>query len=183
MFPVHQVWPKPFCKHSEMGMKTRQTEEEVGRQHQFGKSQRAVENREKWRKLAAKSSLVPQGPSRLRDRWWWCGRRRFWIWFFMLTPGTLLAGLGLESQGCSRSKTQRITSTVCAYHTLHLNCKTLQSFSSISSLWSGSRRVVNFLWWSLQRSRENYFRNFGVSLRETNCQKKILPSKNIVSST
>ena len=27
---------------------------------EFGKSQRAVENREKWRKLVAKSSLVPQ---------------------------------------------------------------------------------------------------------------------------
>ena len=35
----------------------------------FGKSQTAVENREKWRKLAAKSSVVPQRPSRLRDRW------------------------------------------------------------------------------------------------------------------
>ena len=34
---------------------------------EFGKSQRAVENREKWRKLVAKSSLVPQRPSRLRD--------------------------------------------------------------------------------------------------------------------
>ena len=34
---------------------------------EFGKSQRAVENREKWRKLAAKSSVVPQRPSRLRD--------------------------------------------------------------------------------------------------------------------
>ena len=31
---------------------------------EFGKSQRAVENREKWRKLIAKSSVVPQGPSR-----------------------------------------------------------------------------------------------------------------------
>ena len=31
---------------------------------EFGKSQRAVENREKWRKLVAKSSVVP---SRLRD--------------------------------------------------------------------------------------------------------------------
>ena len=29
----------------------------------FGKSQRAVENREKWRKLVAKSSVVPQRPS------------------------------------------------------------------------------------------------------------------------
>ena len=35
---------------------------------EFGKSQRAVENREKWRKLVAKSSVVPQQPSRLRDR-------------------------------------------------------------------------------------------------------------------
>ena len=33
----------------------------------FGRSQRAVENREKWRKLVAKSSVVPQRPSRLRD--------------------------------------------------------------------------------------------------------------------
>ena len=34
----------------------------------FGRSQRAVENREKWRKLVAKSSVVPQRPSRLRNR-------------------------------------------------------------------------------------------------------------------
>ena len=36
---------------------------------EFGKSQRAVENKEKWRKLVAKSSVVPKWPSRLRDRW------------------------------------------------------------------------------------------------------------------
>ena len=34
---------------------------------EFDKSQRAVENREKWRKLVTKSSVVPQQPSRLRD--------------------------------------------------------------------------------------------------------------------
>ena len=34
---------------------------------EFEKSLRAVENREKWRKLVAKSSVVPQRPSRLRD--------------------------------------------------------------------------------------------------------------------
>ena len=34
---------------------------------EFVKSQRAVESREKWRKLVAKSSVVPQRPSRLRD--------------------------------------------------------------------------------------------------------------------
>ena len=35
---------------------------------EFAKSQRAVENKEKWRKLVEKSSVVPQRPSRLRDR-------------------------------------------------------------------------------------------------------------------
>ena len=35
---------------------------------EFGKSQSAVENREKWRKLFTKSSVVPQQPSRLRNR-------------------------------------------------------------------------------------------------------------------
>ena len=34
----------------------------------FGRSQRAVESRGKWRKLVAKSSAVPQRPLRLRDR-------------------------------------------------------------------------------------------------------------------
>ena len=42
-----------LARHSERGKKTRKTEEEVGRQHQgmdrpeFGRSQRAVENRKK----------------------------------------------------------------------------------------------------------------------------------------
>ena len=35
---------------------------------EFAKSQRAVENREEWKKLVVKSSVVPQRPSRLRDR-------------------------------------------------------------------------------------------------------------------
>ena len=46
---------------------------------EFGKSQRAVENREKRIKLVAKSSVVPQWPSRLRDWWWW-----WWWWPFIL---------------------------------------------------------------------------------------------------
>ena len=36
---------------------------------EFTKSQRALENRGLWRKLVAKSSVMPQWPSRLRDRW------------------------------------------------------------------------------------------------------------------
>ena len=35
---------------------------------EFAKSQRAVEFREKWRKLGVKSSVVYQRPSRLRNR-------------------------------------------------------------------------------------------------------------------
>ena len=35
---------------------------------EFAKSQRAGENRRKWRKLVVKSSVVPERPSRLRDR-------------------------------------------------------------------------------------------------------------------
>ena len=35
---------------------------------EFAKSQRAVENREEWRKLVAKSSVVPRRPSQLRNR-------------------------------------------------------------------------------------------------------------------
>ena len=63
-----------LTRHSGKGKKLRQTKAEVGRQHQewtgleFAKSQRAVENREKWRKLVVKSSVVPQRPSWLRDR-------------------------------------------------------------------------------------------------------------------
>ena len=38
---------------------------------EFGKSQRAVENREKWGKLVVESSLVPQRFLWLRDRIWW----------------------------------------------------------------------------------------------------------------
>ena len=35
---------------------------------EFAKSQRAVDNREKWRKLVTQSSVVPQRPLRLKDR-------------------------------------------------------------------------------------------------------------------
>ena len=35
---------------------------------EFAKSQMAVKNRGKWRKLVAKSSVAPQRPLRLRDR-------------------------------------------------------------------------------------------------------------------
>ena len=54
---------------------------------EFAKSQRAVENREKWSKLVAKSSVVPQWPSWLRDRWWW------WWWRLFLSLQTFQGDL------------------------------------------------------------------------------------------
>ena len=75
MSPVHRSGQNQLARHSERGRKTRQTEEEVGKDNirewtglEFVKSQRAVENRKKWRKLVVKSSVVPQHPSRLMDR-------------------------------------------------------------------------------------------------------------------
>ena len=74
MSSVHEVCQNHLARHSDRGKKTRQTEEEMGKQHQgmdrleFAKSQRALENREKWRKLVVKSSVVPQRPSQLSDR-------------------------------------------------------------------------------------------------------------------
>ena len=63
-----------LARNSERGKKKRQTAEEMGRQHQ-GMDRPGVcevpegrKNRGKWRKLVVKSSVVPQQPSRLRDR-------------------------------------------------------------------------------------------------------------------
>ena len=59
-FPFIRSGQNHLARHSERGKKTSQTEEEVGRQHQgkdrpdFGKSQRAVENREKMEKTGCK---------------------------------------------------------------------------------------------------------------------------------
>ena len=74
-FPFTRSGQTHLAKHRERGKKARQTEEEVGRQHQgmdrpgVRQVPRLVENREKWRKLVVKSSVVPQRPSRLKNRW------------------------------------------------------------------------------------------------------------------
>ena len=80
--PTHQVWPNHLARHSERGKKTRQTEEEVGGQHQGidrpwlrQVPEGSGEQGQLERKLVVKSSVVPQRPSRLPDRWW------RWLWF------------------------------------------------------------------------------------------------------
>ena len=75
MTPVHQVWPKPSCEAKTIlqvkggrrqGRQSKRWEDNIREWTglEFAKSQRAVENRDKWRKLVAKSSVVPQRPSR-----------------------------------------------------------------------------------------------------------------------
>ena len=72
MTPVHQVLPKPSCKaqSKEEGRQRKRWEDNIREWTglEFGRSQKAVENRGKWKKPVAKSSVVPQQPSRLRDR-------------------------------------------------------------------------------------------------------------------
>ena len=75
MFPVHQVWPKPSLQGTVKGGRRQGRQKKKWEDNirewtglKSAKSQRAVENREKWRKLVVKSSVVPQRPSHLRDR-------------------------------------------------------------------------------------------------------------------
>ena len=64
MSPVYQVWPKPPCKAQggrRQGRQRKKWEDNIREWTglEFAKSQRAVEKREKWKKLVAKSSVVP----------------------------------------------------------------------------------------------------------------------------
>ena len=87
----------------------------------------------------------------------------------------------MQSTSCS-SRGRRITSSqnfdfvkyfLYVYRTSYHFQLELRLCSVLAvCLLSGSKRVVNFPWKSLQRSRENYSRNFGLSLRETNRLKK-----------
>ena len=64
--PVHQVWPKPIWQGTvkggrRQGRQRKRWEDNIREWTglEFAKSQRAVENREKWRQLVVKSSVVP----------------------------------------------------------------------------------------------------------------------------
>ena len=60
MSPIHQSGQNHLARHSERGKKTRQTEDNIREwtAMEFAKSQRAVENRGKWRRLVAKSYVI-----------------------------------------------------------------------------------------------------------------------------
>ena len=65
-FPFIRSGQNHLARHSERGKKTgrqgKRWEDNIREWTglEFAKSQRAVENREKWRKLVGKSSVVPQ---------------------------------------------------------------------------------------------------------------------------
>ena len=72
--PIHQVWPKTILQSTvkggrRQGRQKKRWEDSIREWTglEFTKSQRAVENREEWRKLVVKSSVVPQRPLWLRD--------------------------------------------------------------------------------------------------------------------
>ena len=78
MFPIHQVWPKPFCKAQWKGVEDKadrgrggKTTSGNGQAWSSASPRGQWRTRKKWTKLVAKSSVVPQQPSRLRDWWWW----------------------------------------------------------------------------------------------------------------
>ena len=66
MSPVDQVWPILSCKAQWQGEEDKAEGKRDGKTIrewtglEFARSQRAKENREKWRKLVVKSSVVPQ---------------------------------------------------------------------------------------------------------------------------
>ena len=77
MSPIHQVWyvAKTILQGTvkggrRQGRQRKRWEDNIREWTglEFAQFQRAVENREKWRKLVVKSSVVPQRPSWLRDR-------------------------------------------------------------------------------------------------------------------
>ena len=75
MSPVHQVWPKPSCKAQWKGEEDKADRGRGGKttsgngQAWSSPSPRGQWKTDKWRKLVAKSSVVSQRPSRLRDSW------------------------------------------------------------------------------------------------------------------
>ena len=79
---------------------------------EFAKSQRAVENREKLSERVAKSSVVPQRPSRLRDRWWW------WWWWLQKAASkqtqTQILGWTEETE-CEDEWMTNVEKTVCIH--------------------------------------------------------------------
>ena len=76
MSPVHQVWPKPFCKAQWRGEEDKTGRGRGGKTTSGnGQAWSLPSPRGQWRpgknggNWLVKSSVVPQRPSRLRDRW------------------------------------------------------------------------------------------------------------------
>ena len=116
MSPVHHVWPKPSCKaqwkrEEDKARQRKRWEDNIAEWSglEFGKSQRVVGNQEKWKKLVAKSSVMPQRPSRLRARW-----DERWNGSYRLPKGAQVqdcARSGMILTSCNRALTQGMPSS------------------------------------------------------------------------
>ena len=83
---------------------------------EFAMSQRAVENRGKWRKLVVKSSVVPQ-------RWWWW--RKWWWWYSSSLDCEVLCSMFEHQQG-----EDKILTSVIKYFYYFIEYGTMIWFSS-----------------------------------------------------
>ena len=118
--PFIRSGQNPLARHSEREKKTRQTEKEVGRQHQ-GMDEPGVRQvpkdsgeQRKMEKLVAKSSVVPQRHSRLRDRWWWWSKILivFFNTFDSVPPTHLVMFFRLSSLQWTGGKVSRLLVTI-----------------------------------------------------------------------
>ena len=97
---------------------------------EFGKSQRAVEHREKWRELVAKSSMVPQQPSRWRD-WWWGGAQ--WASKRFLTSASLVVSMDTGAYATIPSLCHFLWAH--RIHTAGMTCDSSHEFVPLLSDW------------------------------------------------
>ena len=91
---------------------------------ELAKSQRAVENREEWRKLVMNSSVVHQQPSQLRDRWGemreptytstsWVSAHTDICWFYAHTHDFLQAWIQQQVSACLQNLSINIQIHIC----------------------------------------------------------------------
>ena len=139
MSPVHQVWLNTTLQGTTKGGRRQGRQRERWEDNirewtgqEFAKSQRAEENREKWRKLVVKSFVVPQRPPWLRDRWRWRWKWqeeddfRFWTesnWVFVYSLSLFLWSL-MEQRIKSMQKLQWYTD--CIWEDVFWSCMSCQ---------------------------------------------------------
>ena len=139
-----------LARQSERGKKSMQTEEEVGRQlHWMDRPwvrqvPEGSGEQGKMEKLVAKSSVEPQRPSRLRDRWWWWWRSRL--------PNELNVSL-ISTSGCTMVRYIACLVTYTRWHKRvsdhredMIVATKIMIIPCVSSCWEWRSEGYNFHW-------------------------------------